>query len=416
LFKQIKGNARYCLLFEPMFLIPYNMVITYASVYMLELGLGNSQIGLIATIGSALQVFTSLISGYLTDRLGRKKALFIFDLLCWCVPALIWIFADNIWYFVIAVIINSLVKIPTTAFYCLLIEDTPIAVRSKVFSILQFTGAAGGVFAPLAAILIVHYDLVTSVRLMYALFFLSTTAMVISRHYYLYDTETSVTKRGEAAGDTLRTIAKQYRSAAGSLFRNRSVMPIMFVYVLFNFQIIIKNTFLSLYMLEALKFDTTTIAWYPAISSIAMLAALFLVIPRLNQSRMFVYITMGLAVTVLSYVLLLISPPQSLTFLILTTVLHAIGTLLILPFLESFLSNVVNDSERAKFYALFTVCIMLFTAPAGVLGGWSYGIRPGIPFFLIAVGLLMCIGVMIWEGKRISKLDRNKAIHLGTGV
>jgi peptidoglycan/LPS O-acetylase OafA/YrhL len=169
-------------------------------------------------------------------------------------------------------------------------------------------------------------------------------------------------------------------------------------------------------MLEALKFDTTTIAWYPAISSISMLAALFLVIPRLNQRRMFVYITIGLAVTVLSYVLLLVSPPQSFTFLILTTVLHAIGTLLILPFLESFLSNVVNDNERAKFYALFTVCIMLFTAPAGVLGGWSYGIRPGIPFFLIAVGLLMCIGVMIWEGKRISKLDRNKAIQLGTGA
>jgi DHA1 family tetracycline resistance protein-like MFS transporter len=403
LFRQIKGNARYCLLFEPMFLIPYNMVITYASVYMLELGLSHSQIGLIATIGSVLQVFTSLGSGYLTDRLGRKKALFMFDLLCWSVPALIWMFSSDIWHFVIAVTINSLVKIPTTAFYCLLIEDTPAGVRSKVFSILQFTGAAGGVFAPLAAILIAYYDLVTSVRLLYAFFFMCTTMMVIARHYFLYDTEISVTKRREAVSDTLPMIVKQYRSAAGSLLRNRSVLPIMFVYVLFNVQIIVKNTFLSVYMVDYLKFDTMTIAWFPAISSISMLVALLGVIPRLKQSRMFIYITIGLSVTAVSYVLLLVSPPKSFIFLILITVLHAIGTLLILPFLESFLSNVVEDAERAKFYALFTVCIMLFTSPAGALGGWFYDIRPGIPFLLIAIGLVVCIGVMLVEGKRIGK-------------
>ncbi|OCT12556.1 hypothetical protein A8709_32580 [Paenibacillus pectinilyticus] len=401
MFRQIKGNARFCLLFEPMFLIPYNMVITYASVYMLEFGLSNSQIGLIATLSSTLQVLTSLLSGYLTDRLGRKKALLLFDLLCWSIPALIWIVSNNFWYFAIAALINSLVKIPSTAFYCLLIEDTPVTVRSKVFSILQFTGAAGGVFAPLAAILIAHYNLITSVRLMYAIFFISTTAMIIARHYFLYDTETSVARMNESSKEDLRTIAKQYLSAAGVLFRNRSVLPIMFVYVLFNIQIIIKNTFVSLYMLDTLKFSTPSIAWFPAISSITMLAALIWVIPRLNQRKMFVYIVIGLAVTALSYVLLLVSPAQNLFMMIVLAMLNAIGTLLIVPFLEAYLSNIVSDNERAKFYALFSLCVMLFTSPAGLLGGWFYEMGPGIPFIFIAIGLLVSMGVMIMCRRRI---------------
>lgn len=403
MFGQIKGNARYCLLLEPMFLIPYNMVITYASVYMLEFGLSNSQIGLIATISSILQVFTSLLSGFLTDRLGRKKALLLADLICWSIPALIWLVADNLWYFILAAIINSLVKVSATSFYCLLIEDTPVKVRSKVFSILQFTGAAGGVFAPLAVILIAHYELVTSIRLMYGFFFISTTAMIFIRHFLLYDTETSLTRMEESSKENIRTIAKQYLSSAGVLFRNRSVLPIMFVYVFFNLQIIIKNTFLSLYMLDSLKFDTAAIAWFPAISSISMLAALVWVIPRLKHNKMFVYITIGLGVTALSYVLLLVSPTQNLTMLIVLSILNALGTLLIVPFLESFLSSVVSDNDRARFYAIFSLCIMLFTSPAGLLGGWFYGMRPGIPFLFVIIGLLLCMGVMMMERNRIRK-------------
>ncbi|MFD2877700.1 MFS transporter [Paenibacillus rhizoplanae] len=54
------------------------MFSTYATLYMYELGLTELNIGWITTIGLIVQVFSSLLSGYLTDRLGRKRAIFIF--------------------------------------------------------------------------------------------------------------------------------------------------------------------------------------------------------------------------------------------------------------------------------------------------------------------------------------------------
>ncbi|MCR2822472.1 MFS transporter [Lederbergia panacisoli] len=81
MFKRITGNARACLVVEPLFILPYSMYLPYVSVYMLALGVGKTQVGMIASLGLIVQIFTSFISGFLTDRLGRKKALLIYDLI-----------------------------------------------------------------------------------------------------------------------------------------------------------------------------------------------------------------------------------------------------------------------------------------------------------------------------------------------
>ncbi len=48
---------------EPLWGIPYNLYAPYVSVYMLALGLTDSQIGLIASIGLVCQIFWTLLSG-----------------------------------------------------------------------------------------------------------------------------------------------------------------------------------------------------------------------------------------------------------------------------------------------------------------------------------------------------------------
>ena len=124
MFRKITGNARACMIVEPLFIIPYSLFVTYASVYMLALGVNETQIGFIASLGLLVQIFTSLVSGFLTDRLGRRKALLIFDLISWPLAVLIWAISQNIWFFIFAMIFNGFQKIPHTAWICLLVEDT----------------------------------------------------------------------------------------------------------------------------------------------------------------------------------------------------------------------------------------------------------------------------------------------------
>src|SRR5690554_2833001 len=86
--KSFKGNARGCLIVEPLWGIPYNLFIPYVSVYMLELGCTDRQIGIIASVSLFFQVLFSFIGGYITDRLGRKRTSLIFDLIGWSAAVL----------------------------------------------------------------------------------------------------------------------------------------------------------------------------------------------------------------------------------------------------------------------------------------------------------------------------------------
>jgi MFS family permease len=69
-----------------MFGIPYNLYATYASVYILKLGLTDAQIGLTISVGLAMQILGALLGGPITDKFGRRKTTLIFDLLAWSVP------------------------------------------------------------------------------------------------------------------------------------------------------------------------------------------------------------------------------------------------------------------------------------------------------------------------------------------
>ena len=67
----LRGNVRGCVYTEPLWGIPFNLYAPYVSVYMLTLGLSDSRIGLVTTIGLAFQVVWTMLSGAITDKLGR---------------------------------------------------------------------------------------------------------------------------------------------------------------------------------------------------------------------------------------------------------------------------------------------------------------------------------------------------------
>ena len=98
--KNLQGNARGCVYTEPLWGIPFNLYSPYVSIYMLAFGMTDSQIGLLVSLGLILQVFWTLVSGAITDKLGRKKTTLIFDLISWSIPCVIWAVAQDFSYFI----------------------------------------------------------------------------------------------------------------------------------------------------------------------------------------------------------------------------------------------------------------------------------------------------------------------------
>ncbi len=144
----LKGNPKVCVLTEPLWGgIPYNLYLPYASIYMHSLGLGDVQIGIITSIGLVFQILFALLSGAITDKLGRRKTTFIFDIIAWSVPCLIWAFAKKtLRIFLIAAIINSVHRVTANSWMCLMVEDAQEEKLVHIYSWVHISGLIAAFF------------------------------------------------------------------------------------------------------------------------------------------------------------------------------------------------------------------------------------------------------------------------------
>src|SRR6185369_11671286 len=152
--KSLTGNPRGCVYTEPLWGIPFNLYAPYISIYMVALGLSDKQIGLIVSISWSFQIVLALLSGVITDKLGRRRTTLIFDILAWSVPALISAIAQNFWYFLVAAVINSVWRITYNSWNCLLIEDAEPKQLADIYSWIYIANLVVGFVAPLAGLLI----------------------------------------------------------------------------------------------------------------------------------------------------------------------------------------------------------------------------------------------------------------------
>src|SRR5690606_27370498 len=156
----LEGNPRACVYTEPLWGIPFNLYAPYVSIYMYSLGVNDVQIGLITSIGMVFQIVFALLGGAITDKLGRKRTTFIFDIISWSIPCLIWAFAQNFTYFLIAAIINSVWRVTANSWMCLLVEDAKEEQLVHIYAWVHIAGLLAAFFAPIAGIFVGKFEVV----------------------------------------------------------------------------------------------------------------------------------------------------------------------------------------------------------------------------------------------------------------
>ncbi|MNB74966.1 hypothetical protein D3C75_216060 [compost metagenome] len=97
----------------------------------------------------------------------------------------------------------------------------------------------------------------------------------------------------------------------------------------------------------------------------------------------------GFGLSAASNVMLVLYPSSSLLWIGLSTVLAAVGLMISSPYLEAAVQNAIEDDKRAKVFSMLSVLILLFTAPAGIIGGWAYKLDPRIPLWLVTAAFIV---------------------------
>lgn len=412
--KHLKGNARACVITEPLWGIPFNLYSPFVSVYMLALGLNDASIGLLVSIGTAFQVFWTLLSGALTDKLGRKRTTLIFDLIAWSIPTLIWAVAQNFTYFLVAAIINAVWRVTQNSWNCLLVEDTDPDELVNIYSWIYIAGLVAAFVSPLTSPLISKFGLVPTMRGLYVMAFVMMTVKFVWMNMIVTETKQGTLRMAETAHQGLFDVVRELPAVFRQILQSPATLYTGALMLIINVCFIIRGTFWSVLVSEELRIPAEHMALYPFARSITMLLFFFLGMPWLQRqaqlSRMGerLLMVMGFITFVVSQVILLAVPVGNYWVLLLATILEGVGIPLTSTILDKLIVVTVDPQERARITAWLNVVMLLVATPFGWLAGLLSGVERRLPFVLV-VGLFVIGGVVTLMASRQAEREQANA-------
>ncbi|GAB4221881.1 MAG: hypothetical protein Kow009_13350 [Spirochaetales bacterium] len=367
--RSFQGNTRVCVFLEPLWGIPFNLFAPYASLYMLALGCTKAQVGTITAIGLIFQMFFSILGGYITDRLGRKRTSLIFDLLAWSLPTLIWMVAQNYYYFLVAAILNATVRVVQNSWNCLMIEDAPPAQRVHIYTWVEVAKILSGFFAPLAGYLVERFTLVPTVRGLYAFAALSMTFMFIYRNKHVEETTMGRKKIQEAKLHTPLSAFREYPALVKDLVTSPVTRAAFLLVMLNNVQIVLRNTFLGIVLNRGIDLPQETLGLFPAVASTVMLFIYLFVMPAMGSRHPAKPLLFGFTLFLAGTLALLITPSGNLSWALVSYFITSIGYAFVTPFVNGNMANQVMDEHRAKQMAIVYAVVYGGSAPFGWIAG-----------------------------------------------
>jgi MFS family permease len=392
--RELKGNPRITVLTEVMFGIPYNLFTPFFSVYMLALGLTDQQIGTVASLGLVLQVFTALLSGAIVDKFGRRLTLLIFDMLCWGVPCLIWAAAQDIRYFVLAAAMNSLWRVSLTAWTCLMVEDAEERHLVHIWTWIMIFAFCSAFFTPLGGWVVERFGLIPAVRGLYLFGFVVLTAKFVILYAYSHETVRGVQRMQETRHRSIMSLLGEYRSVFQQLMHSKPILGALSLMVITNIYATVSTNFWGVLFTEKLGFSSAQISTYAALRSIIMTVCFFLIGPRLTNLRRFrLPLWTGFGLFLVSQLLLVVMPPQTVLLLVGSVVLEAVASALVSPMTESLMTLSMESNERARVSAMVYVVLIVVISPFGWIAGQLSAMDRSLPFALntglFAIGILL---------------------------
>jgi len=360
---------------------------------MLALGLSDKQIGLIVSISWGFQIVLALLSGVVTDKLGRRRTTLVFDILSWSVPALISALAQNFWFFLAAGIVNGLWRITQNSWSCLLVEDAVQAQLVDIYTWIYIANIMVGFVVPLAGVLISVFSLVPTVRGLYFFAAFMFTLKAIVTYRMTEETGQGKVRLHETRHQSSFDVLGEYKGVLRTLLHTPQTLYTGGIMLVLSICSMISGSFWSIIVTEKLHIPNQNLAIFPFLRSAIMLVFFFVVMPRISRMHFKLPMVLGFLGFVLSQVLLVTAPDRNYFFLILSVLLEACCFAAVSPLVDRMVVLTVDSKERARIQSILYVGIILLTSPFGWIAGNLSALNKGFPFLLnitlLAVGAVL---------------------------
>jgi len=392
----LKGNARYAVLTEPLWGVPHTLYAPFFALYMFHLGVHDANIGIIITVGLIVQMVSSVFGGVLTDKYGRRLTNVLWDHLSWTVACLLWAFAQDFRWFLIAAVLNSTWPIGANAWECLLVEDEEPSKIGQLFNWIYIAGLLAVFFAPISFLLMRMFNLVPVMRGLLIFAATAMSAKFIIHYIYATETKQGVIRLKETAGVPIGRLLLQNIDVLKKIFTTPATWRILILITVLHIKMTIAGTFFSLYITLDLGFPEQYLPLLTVILRSAIMLAFFLVFQRiLDRYSMYLIMICGLVLYIGAYVLLLLTPAGVVFPLVIFVAADACAWALFMPRRDAMVVNNIDPAERARIRALLMALMVGFASPFGFIAGRLAEVDRRIPF-AACLGLFVIMGIIVW--------------------
>ncbi|MBP7174713.1 MAG: MFS transporter [Thermoclostridium sp.] len=410
---ELRGNPRACVYTEPMWGLSMNLCLPYATVYMLTFGMSDVQVGIVSSVYMFSQMIFAFLSGAIVDKMGRRKSTAIFDFLSWSLPCLIWAFSQGFWFFVVAALLNGMMKIPTVSWDCLLVEDAPKDKITHIYSLVMISANLSALFAPISSVLVAKLTLAPAIRILYINAFIIMTAKILI--LFRFSTETAVGKiRREATRNlSWKEMLSVYKGALSKIATSPGTKFAIIISILVEIVAMLGMTFWQIIASRRIGVPDTLLPIFPMARSIISIVLFFTVISHIRQTKLKWPLYAGFISSIIGCILLISITRISVwgyVILSLSLIFEALGVAVLGMLRESLVAIHVDPAQRSGIMALLQTTVMLVSVPFGYIGGLLSDISKVLPFVLSITLLLLgmlATAVFYRETKQTRTLSQN---------
>jgi len=375
-----------------------NLCMPYISVYMLALGLSDTQVGLLVTINVLMQMVFSFFSGPVTDKMGRRRSTAVFDFIAWSIPSLIWLRAEGFWFFLVAAVLNGANGVTTNSWHCLLVEDAEKKQITKIYSIITACGQLSAVFAPISSVLISKLTLVPAIRILYINGFILMTAKIIILYLASKETGTGKMRLIETKGKDIFHLAGGYGDIIKLILKSRGTVFAIVIAGLGWIVFTVNTAFWQIIANKKLLVPEAVLPLFNVFRSGLAIFFLFFVIPRFLKGVLKIPLVLAFTSYFIGQFLLILIPAEGIIkypLICVSLAFDGFGLGVLTMLCESLIAIHVNPNERARIMGLRYMFMMIVTSPFGWIGGMLSDISRNLPFvlnlFILAIGLVITL-------------------------
>jgi len=359
----------------------------YQSVYFASLGATPFLIGLLVAYGTGVTALSLLVGGYIADVWGRRKVVVVFS---WVSVASAFVYCV-IGYPLLILLPLSLASVAsfyTPAFNSIMMDSIEPEDRIRGFAVFSAVNTFPSIFAPtVGGILISHFGTNPGLRLcylasgMFGILGVGLRSLKLSESYVVVS---SGPRKSFASH-----LRDSFVDGIGAIRRSGPVVRRLLIYVtLAGIGTGFTSPFVSIYVVNYLGINALS---YSIVVDLAGGATVFLLlmvvflIRRLGSKKSILIASMAAPLSNVMF-----TQAKTMGELFEWGVTGAVSTALQSPSLSTMQAEAIEQRNRGKVLAMFSILPTLVSLPSQVCAGYLYGaFSPVVPFAvsLIPFGL-----------------------------